>query len=188
MRADYAVLLDANVIATYTVFDLYMRLAEEPRLATLRWTEEIWREVKRTLVGDKLKWDEKIADALIIKAQETFPESKISGYEPLIKSCENDPNDRHVLAAAIYGGIETIVTMNIRHFKPEHLQPHGITAQHPGDYLKVLYDLDDGVVVNVLHQMANRREISLGQLLAKLSVPVPSFTSHVATDLRIDIP
>lgn len=55
MRADYPVLLDANVLAEEAVSDLFLRLAEEPRLLIPRWTETIWDETLRTLIH-KLGW------------------------------------------------------------------------------------------------------------------------------------
>jgi hypothetical protein len=35
----------------------------------------------------------------------------------------NDEKDRHVVAAAVYGESPIIVTFNLRHFRPEHLEP-----------------------------------------------------------------
>ena len=39
-----------------------------------------------------------------------FPDATVTGYEHLIGSMENDPKDRHVLAAAVRGGAEVLVT------------------------------------------------------------------------------
>jgi hypothetical protein len=61
MRADYPVVLDANVLAPALVCDLYLRLAEEPRLYSPRWTVDILDEVHRTQLG-KLDWPEDLAN------------------------------------------------------------------------------------------------------------------------------
>jgi hypothetical protein len=37
---------------------------------------------------------------------EAFPDSQVTGYEALIVQMTNHPKDRHVLAAAVRGGIE----------------------------------------------------------------------------------
>ena len=45
MIADYKILLDANVLANYAVCNLYLRLAEKPRLFLPKWTPYIPEEV-----------------------------------------------------------------------------------------------------------------------------------------------
>ena len=187
MRADFAIVLDANILAESAISDLFLRLSEEPRLISPRWTDEIWEEARRAMVS-KLGWPEEIAASRIAAAQATFPEARVTDYEGFIEKCTNDPKDRHILAAAIRAKVETIVTMNVRHFKEADLAPWGITAAHPGEYLKVLYDHDEGVVVSVLHRMAELRKKTLIEMLSRLSAGVPSFTSHVASDLGLEVP
>ncbi len=46
-----------------------------------------------------------------------------------------DPSDVHVLAAAIGGGAEAIVTLNVRDFPAAALAPHGIALRHPDPFL-----------------------------------------------------
>jgi hypothetical protein len=52
-----------------------------------------------------------------------------------------DPNDRHVLAAAIKGRADVIVTANLEDFPAEVLERWGIEAQHPDAFLTGLFDL-----------------------------------------------
>ena len=60
----------------------------------------------------------------------------VTGFEPLIEILTlPDPNDRHVLAAAIKGRADLIVTTNLKHFPPGMLGRWGIEAQHPDDFL-----------------------------------------------------
>ena len=60
----------------------------------------------------------------------------VTGYEDLIASLSlPDPNDRHVLAAAIKGRTDVIVTLNLRDFPAERLDRWGIEAQHPDEFL-----------------------------------------------------
>ena len=46
-----------------------------------------------------------------------------------------DPNDRHVLAAALHCKADVIVTTNLKHFPKAVLSSHGISAQHPDDFV-----------------------------------------------------
>lgn len=63
----------------------------------------------------------------------------VSGYETLIANLDlPDPNDRHVLAAAIKSGADMIVTFNLKHFPSEKLQQFCIEATHPDDFIKSL--------------------------------------------------
>lgn len=54
-----------------------------------------------------------------------------------------DADDAHVLAAAIAGHADCIVTSNLRHFPKEALAPWGIEAIHPDDFLVAQLDLDE---------------------------------------------
>lgn len=66
----------------------------------------------------------------------------VVGYEDLIPSLSlPDPDDRHVLAAAIRGRADIIVTMNLRNFPAELVVPFGIEAQHPDDFILHLLHL-----------------------------------------------
>jgi hypothetical protein len=63
----------------------------------------------------------------------------VAGYEGLIESLTlPDPDDRHVLAAAIHAGADVIVTFNLADFPPHKLARHGIEAQHPDTFLSWL--------------------------------------------------
>lgn len=58
-----------------------------------------------------------------------------------------DPNDRHVLAAAIRGQANVIVTMNLRDFPADTLGPFGLEAQHPDEFILHLLDLAPALVL-----------------------------------------
>lgn len=187
MRADFPVVLDACVLAEAAVSDLFLRLSEEPRLLLPKWTEAILEETRRTYV-EKLGWSEALAHSRISAAQEFFPEAMVSGYEHVIPSCTNHPKDRHVLAAAIYSKTETIVTFNVKDFKPEALDPWGINAAHPAEYLKVLYDHDPAAVTNALHGMAAKSGRSVPEMLARLAWYVRPFSEHVSGAQALVVP
>lgn len=67
----------------------------------------------------------------------------VTGYDHLIDSLElPDPNDRHVLAAAIQAGASIIVTSNLKDFPRSELARHGIRPLHPDELLLSLLELD----------------------------------------------
>jgi len=72
----------------------------------------------------------------------------VTGYEDLIPGLHlPDPNDRHVLAAAIRGHASVIVTMNLRDFPADVLWKFGIEAQHPDEFILHLLDLSPRLVI-----------------------------------------
>lgn len=68
-------------------------------------------------------------------------DAKVEGYESLIEALQlPDPNDRHVLAAAIRCNADAIVTFNLKDFPRDALAPYGIDAIHPDDF--IYYQID----------------------------------------------
>ncbi|MFY1669538.1 hypothetical protein ACN27G_06220 [Plantactinospora sp. WMMB334] len=53
----------------------------------------------------------------------------------LIDQMGNDLKDRHVLAAAVAAGADSIITCNLRDFPLAACQPHGVVAEHPDTVL-----------------------------------------------------
>ena len=99
----------------------------------------------------------------------------MEGYEDLIPSMTNHEKDRHVLAAAVRSGAETIVTYNLKDFPGSALGPYSITAQGPSTFLKNLYELDPDAVGQTLEQQAAAIDKSFDYLLDRLRVNVPGF-------------
>jgi hypothetical protein len=73
----------------------------------------------------------------------TCSDCLVEQFEPLIAGLDlPDPGDRHVLAAAIRGRADVIVTRNLRDFPPDRLAPYGIEAQHPDTFEFIpIYDM-----------------------------------------------
>ncbi|MBP6784671.1 MAG: PIN domain-containing protein [Verrucomicrobiales bacterium] len=182
MRADYKVVIDSCVLANYGVCDLLLRLAERPRLFVPHWSEEILNEVNRTHLN-KLQWDAEVAASFQSEIRLAFPESIIGGYENLLSDLSNDSKDRHVLAAAIKGGCPLILTFNLRHFPKESLDPWQVTAEHPQDYLTILYEMEPMRVVACLGEIAGKRNIEIEDVLIRLGKTLPVFANRLLDDL-----
>lgn len=66
----------------------------------------------------------------------------VTGYEWMIPSLQlPDPDDRHVLAAAIKGEADVIVTINLADFPKTVLEEYELEVQHPDDFISSLMDL-----------------------------------------------
>lgn len=182
MRADFDVLIDACVLANHGVCDLLLSLAERPRLFVPHWTANILCEVERTH-RDKLRWPASLVELFQREITTAFPEAEIHGYEGFIEGLTNDWKDRHVLAAAICGGCPVILTFNLRHFKNENLQDHGIVAMHPDDYLVTLFEIEPSQVIAVLGEIAGRRRMETEDILIRFGTVIPKFSSCVHSHL-----
>jgi len=76
----------------------------------------------------------------------------VTGYESLVLAMQNDPKDRHVVAAAVKVGAQVITTANLKDFTP---LPDNIEAQSPDEFLCNLFDLDPAGFVELLREQAD---------------------------------
>ena len=86
-------------------------------------------------------------------------EVPVAAWQPLV-ACMRlpDPNDVHVLAAAVAGHADCIVTANLRHFPNAVLRPYGIEAIHPDDFLIAQLDLDEFAALAAFRDMRARKK------------------------------
>lgn len=85
-------------------------------------------------------------------------------------TCDN--KDRHVLAAAVAGRAEVIVTFNTKDFPAESLQPHDVQVVMPDAFLLDQLDLYPARVGRALVRQqteAQRPPLTMGQLLGRLA-------------------
>lgn len=134
------VLLDTNVLFGTTLRGVLLLLADRDAFAPL-WSERITEELRRALIRDR-GWSTPRVDRLLEAMEHSFPEAAVAGWEPLEPAMENDPGDRHVLAAAVAGGATMIVTENLRHFPPAACADHGVVVAHPDVFLSHLLSSD----------------------------------------------
>jgi len=182
MRADYKVVIDACVLANFGLCDLFLRLAETPRLYLPIWNEHILKEVERTQT-QKLGWNSRLARSWQQEVRHHFPEALTDGWEVLENQCLNDEKDRHVLACAIKAQAELIVTFNLKHFPSSTLEPWSVRAEHPQDYLLALYSMEPALVMLRLGEISQKRDRDLQDILIHLGKSVPAFSQHVLEDI-----
>lgn len=133
--SNYTALLDANVLYPAPVRDLLLQLAVTD-IYKARWTADIHREWIEALLANEPHRQRTALERTRDLMDAHTRDALVTGYEGLIPSLElPDPNDRRVLAAAIVGHCDVIVTMNLRDFPQIALDPFGIEAQHPDEFL-----------------------------------------------------
>jgi predicted nucleic acid-binding protein len=137
---------DANILYPAPLRDLFIRLAQAG-LVRARWTEAIHDEWVRNVLKDNPQLSRERLARTRTLMNEAVRDCLVTGYEDLIDSLTlPDPDDRHVLAAAIRASAEVIVTYNLKDFPPEPLGRFDIEALHPDDFLVGLLDLAPSVV------------------------------------------
>lgn len=140
--------LDANVLIPNALCDFLLRLAEE-ELYQPRWSPAILDEVRRHVPVSPAAIDRRIA---FMNA--AFEDALVTGYESLIDQMRNDPKDRHVLAAAVAAGADSIITCNLRDFPIAACQPYGLVAEHPDAVLLDLWAREPRTLLRVLGEQA----------------------------------
>lgn len=148
----FTVILDANVLYPFRVRDVLLRFSHAG-LYRARWTEQIVDEWTRSVLAEKPHIAASIAAQVDIMRRE-FPESWVTGHEPLIASLElPDPDDRHVLAAAIKSGAHHIVTENLKDFPAVVLDDFDIEAVTVDRFLMQTFELYPVPAAKVLRAM-----------------------------------
>lgn len=145
--ATFTVIYDANVLYPAPLRSVLMFLAQTD-LFRMRWTLAIHEEWIRNLLLNRPDLNREKLEGLRDLMIEAIPDSLVTGYEPAIENLVlPDPNDRHVLAAALRANAEVIVTNNLKDFPPMRLRPFNVIAQHPDDFVLDLIDLNAPVVL-----------------------------------------
>lgn len=140
------VVYDANILYPAALRDLFMRLAEA-NLVRARWTDAIHDEWVRNVLKDNPALSAERLARTRSRMNEAIRDSLVIGYDRLIESLAlPDPDDRHVLAAAIHAGAEAIITFNLKDFPANPLATHGIVAMHPDEFVAALFDAAPGPV------------------------------------------
>lgn len=152
----FTALYDADVLHPPGLRDLLMRLGQTG-LFRARWSEQILDEMVDSILRRRSDLD---AGRLARTRQlmcEAVPDCLVTGYQPLIDGLAlPDPDDRHVLAAAIRCNAQVIViTSNLHDFPEEALEPFNIEAQSPDRFVLDVVNLAPARVAAIIQQQAS---------------------------------
>lgn len=148
-----AVLLVTCVLLKSYLCDTLLSIAEEGTFRP-QWSDHILGELRRNLTKAGAK--QEAVEHRLGQMATYFPDARVTGYEDLIGSMTNHPKDRHVLAAAIAGRADMLVTENLRDFPPESVLHLGITVAGQDDFLLGLPELYPDAVLDALRRQASR--------------------------------
>ncbi len=152
----FTALLDANVLYPAPMRDLLIEVARTD-LFKAKWSADIHREWIEALLRNEPQRDRAALERTRALMDRAVRDCLVTGYEALIPSIAlPDVGDRHVLAAAIAGGCEVIVTQNLKHFPAGALAVHGIEAQHPDGFLSNHLSLAPGIFSEAVRKVRAR--------------------------------
>jgi predicted nucleic acid-binding protein len=127
----YTAFLDANVVYPATVRDILLELAQTD-LFKAKWSQDVHREWIEALLRNEPHRERARLERTRDLMNSAVRDCLVTGYEALIPSLElPDPDDRHVLAAAIVGRCDVIVTCNLQDFPAPTLAPFKSTRNTP---------------------------------------------------------
>lgn len=151
----FTAVYDANVLYPASLRDLLIRLGQTG-LYRARWTDTILDEVMSNLLAKRSDLDASRLARTRRLMCDAVADCIVEGYESLIAGIElPDPDDRHVLAAAIRCHAQVIVTTNIVDFPEHELCRYGIEAQTPDQFVLHLVDLAPATVASIVQQQAD---------------------------------
>lgn len=145
--ATFIVFYDANVLYPAELRNFLMHLALIG-VFRAKWSADVHEEWIRSLLANRPDLTREKLERTRQLMEKAAPDALVTGYEHLIPGLQlPDPNDRHVLAAAIRCGASVIVTCNLADFPTTVLGEFDIEAQHPDEFILHLLDLAPGLVL-----------------------------------------
>jgi len=159
--------LKRNLLLTLAEADFYR----------LRWSVPVLDEVERAIArlfterGHPAPATEATRQRL--RMETAFEEAMVSDFEAFLPSCTGlpDPNDAHVVAAALKTQAFTIVTDNLKDFPPAFLSTLNLEARSTDGFLADTIALEPGRAVAAIRTMRKRLkkpEITAERLLISM--------------------
>lgn len=116
-----------------------------------RWTEEIHDEWMRNLIANVPALSIERLHATRRLMEQALPQALVRNFHHRIEDISlPDPDDRHVVAAAIETKASHILTWNLRDFPVKELRKHRLIGEAPDGFLAGIYDEAPELVVGSL--------------------------------------
>ena len=127
---------------------------------------------------------------MIAAMQRAFDAAEVprDRIEALEATMTNQPEDRHVLAAAVASrDARAIVTSNLRHFPAAACDPFQIEVVHPDQFLCDLFDRAPAQIDAAISRAGRRAHattMTVPELLDRLHPSAPSFVDRLRGTAR----
>lgn len=158
-NASYTAVLDACVLYQLAIADALMSIAVTGLFAA-KWTTKIEEEWIGSLEKDRPELRGRLRNRRD-DMREAVPDWEISeaAWASIAHSLNlPDPNDVHVLAAAIAGHADCIITRNHQDFPASIMSVHGIDILDPDQFIVNQWDLENVPVMAAFKGMRARRQ------------------------------
>jgi predicted nucleic acid-binding protein len=177
---EYSAVLDACVLVPAALCDTLLRLAEEPAMYRPLWSRHILTEMANVLETKLQRTVEEIEHKQR-EMNRAFPEAEVTVPKSLTRAldCIPDEGDKPVLAAAIMGHANVIVTQNTKHFPKDCIAEYGILCQNADDFLIHQFHLCEQLVLDKLDDQAAGISKDRAYVIASLRRSVPGFIQRI---------
>ncbi|MEE4144482.1 MAG: PIN domain-containing protein [Halieaceae bacterium] len=158
-QAPYTAVLDACVLYSIAMTDALLSLATAGLFAA-KWTTRIEQEWMRALENTRPELVGKL-DVRRDCMRAAVPDWEVppARWQCLnLPVCLPDPDDLHVLAAAIAGHADCIVTDNLRDFPADILRDFELEAIDPDTFIIYQWELHPVAVISAFKRMRARRK------------------------------
>ncbi len=147
-----------------------------------QWTDKIQSEWLERLLENEPDRNRGALERTVALMNAAVMDSRVTGYEYLIPTITlPDPDDRHVVAAAIRAKSDAIVTFNLKDFPVATLKPLNLEPIHPDDFVTYQLDLNEAAVIaaatRCCRRLKNPRETGKEYLDTLLQQKLPKTVS-----------
>lgn len=148
------VLIDACVLFPTVLRELVLDYAWAGGFQPL-WSDRILEEWRRAAARNDA--DPAIAEAEAARAIARFPDAMVeASFETQSRLSLPDADDVHVLAAAIDGAANELLTLNVKDFPTRTLSGEGILLRHPDEFLLEAYHADTEKLTQITDKVMAR--------------------------------
>lgn len=177
MISTFTAFFDSNVFFGARLRSLVVEMAQSG-LFRARWSEDVHREWMDAVAANRRGIDLQALARVKSQMNAAVLDCVTTDYQCLVGSLTlPDPEDRHVLAAAIVARASVIVTFNEKDFPARELARFGLHTRHPDDFISDLESLDSALFVEMVsNDLAHyvRPPLSIGaycEALERAGVP-----------------
>lgn len=158
----FSAVLDACVLVPSVLRDVLLELGVMSVYRPV-WSGRIEEEMEKAILRIHARHgkDEEASRSYVLRMRkqmnQALPDARVRDWEGLLPAVPRmrDPNDRHVVAAALSGRADVIVTFNLKDFE-EGMLPGYLFSQSPDGFLLDLLDLHPDLVMAALRAVSSR--------------------------------